>query len=262
MLLSIITVNYNDGSSLRNTVESVLRFKEANNIALEHLVVDGGSTDESLSLLKSFDLPHLRFVSEKDRGIYDAMNKGAKMAQGQFLIFVNSGDLLLNKKIHDLVPMLTRVSTDERLAGVSFDVKYNFKVFSLLIRSREVDLLSPKMPGIHQGILYKKEIFDTFTYSIEYKICGDYDHFSRILRSGLQISPVNETLSLLEAGGISTIKPYLLYKESIFITQKYFDLPSKNLLRLKFGLVKSLVLLVLIYKTSNLLYKIKKYVKW
>jgi glycosyltransferase involved in cell wall biosynthesis len=132
MLLSIITVNYNDGSSLRKTVESVLRFKEANNICLEHLVVDGGSTDESLSLLKSFDLPHLRFVSEKDRGIYDAMNKGAKMAQGQFLIFVNSGDLLLNKKIHDLIPMLSSVTADERLAGVSFDVKYIIILLLLL----------------------------------------------------------------------------------------------------------------------------------
>lgn len=261
MLLSIITVNYNDGSSLRNTVESVLRFKEANDIDLEHVVVDGGSTDASLSLLQSFNLPHLRYISEKDRGIYDAMNKGARMAEGDFLVFINSGDLLLNKKINGLEALLTRTSADKSLAGLSFDVKYNFKVFSLLIKSRAVGLLAPKMPGIHQGIVYKRGIFDAFPYSIDYKICGDYDHFSRILSSGLQISPVNETLSLLEAGGISTLKPYLLYQESVFITKKYFDLPFKNLLLLKIGLIKSLVLLVLIYRSSNLLYKLKKYVK-
>lgn len=86
--ISVITINYNDAKGLRNTIQSVI---SQDYQSIEYIIVDGGSTDESLSVIKEFKIK--KFVSELDNGIYDAMNKGLFMATGEFVIFMNSGDI-------------------------------------------------------------------------------------------------------------------------------------------------------------------------
>lgn len=99
MKLSIITINYNNVNGLQKTLESVFRqtCKE-----FEYIVVDGASEDGSKELLEQFlakaDFP-FRWISEPDNGIYAAMNKGIRMAQGEYLHFLNSGDWLTDEKV-------------------------------------------------------------------------------------------------------------------------------------------------------------------
>lgn len=102
--LSIITINYNNAKGLQKTIESVLgqSFKE-----LEFIIIDGGSTDGSVEVIKRFSGHIDYWVSEKDKGVYHAMNKGIKQANGTYLFFLNSGDCLAsNTVIEETVPAL------------------------------------------------------------------------------------------------------------------------------------------------------------
>ena len=97
MELSIITINWNNASGLEKTMESVIAQSCQN---FEYIVVDGGSSDGSVDIIKNYDnIPNLKWISEKDKGIYNAMNKGIKMASGEYVQFLNSGDSLTDKDV-------------------------------------------------------------------------------------------------------------------------------------------------------------------
>ena len=96
MKLSIITVNYNNLRGLKKTVESV---KNQTYQEFEYLVIDGGSTDGSVAYLKDKEITFDYWVSEPDKGVYQAMNKGIKKATGDYVLFLNSGDHFLNNKV-------------------------------------------------------------------------------------------------------------------------------------------------------------------
>src|ERR1700753_3296637 len=93
MKLSIITINLNNKTGLERTIQSVL---EQSSRDFEFIVIDGLSTDSSVELLQTH-AQQLNYISEKDKGIYDAMNKGIEKASGEFLLFLNSGDYLFEK---------------------------------------------------------------------------------------------------------------------------------------------------------------------
>ena len=87
--LSIITINYNNASGLKQTVNSVVNQSNKN---FEYIIIDGNSTDRSKPIIDSLEFENLKWISEEDSGIYNAMNKGIKRATGDYLLFLNSGD--------------------------------------------------------------------------------------------------------------------------------------------------------------------------
>ena len=93
MKLSIITINYNDAKGLRKTFDSI---KNQTCHEFEYIVVDGGSSDGSQSVIEEYEQYISKWVSEPDNGIYNAMNKGAKMSTGDYMLFLNSGDNLFS----------------------------------------------------------------------------------------------------------------------------------------------------------------------
>ena len=96
MKISVITINYNNAEGLRRTITSVLKQTYGN---LQYLVIDGNSTDDSKAILTQFKQEISYAVSEPDRGIYDAMNKGIRAADGDYLLFLNSGDVFVNDAV-------------------------------------------------------------------------------------------------------------------------------------------------------------------
>ena len=96
MKISIITINYNNIQGLKQTLFSVLE-QDYNNI--EYIVIDGGSTDGSKELLRAKSDELFYWVSERDKGVYNAMNKGIAQSTGDYLIFMNSGDVFFNKHV-------------------------------------------------------------------------------------------------------------------------------------------------------------------
>src|SRR5690554_603900 len=104
--LSIITVNLNNQKGLQSTIESVISQTYQN---FEHIIIDGGSVDNSIEVIKEFESifklkrKQLKWVSERDKGIYNAMNKGIKIANGDYLIFMNSGDTFFSNNTLETV---------------------------------------------------------------------------------------------------------------------------------------------------------------
>ena len=98
--ISIITVNYNNCQGLERTVNSVARQTYTD---VEYIVVDGGSTDKSVDIIKQNENIISFWVSEKDNGIYNAMNKGVSFSHGEYLLFLNSGDYFADKEVLELL---------------------------------------------------------------------------------------------------------------------------------------------------------------
>lgn len=93
--ISVVTVSFNQGRFIRQNIESVLNQGYTN---FEHVIIDGGSTDETISILKEY--PHLNWVSEKDKGQSDGLNKGFRKATGEIIVWINSDDMLAPGALH------------------------------------------------------------------------------------------------------------------------------------------------------------------
>lgn len=200
MKVSVITINYNNLAGLKKTVQSVMQqnCKEA-----EHLIIDGGSADGS----KEFILEHQHlfayWVSEKDKGIYDAMNKGILNAKGTYLLFLNSGDYLYQPGV------LKKVLPELTVAPIVYgDMKID-------IRGK---LKSGYMPDVlsvehmiqdtlwHPVTFVQKQLFlDHGLYSTRYAICGDYDFFFKMLvQKKIRTKHIHQFVSVFAFDGMSS----------------------------------------------------------
>lgn len=166
--ISIITPTYNCGNTIQRTIQSVV---EQNYPNIEYLIIDGGSNDKTAVIVNEFMLKYpsiIKFVSEKDNGIYDAMNKGTKMSSGEWLLYLGGDDYLYDKNV------LTRIFGYFDLS--SYDLIYgNVLHGNGLVGSGEVsrkDLLRMNIP--HQAILYKRaKVIELGGYNLKYSIMAD-----------------------------------------------------------------------------------------
>ena len=175
-LLSIITINYNNAAGLKKTIESVVA---QNFDDYEHIIVDGGSKDGSVDVIKKYEKYISWWCSEKDNGIYNAMNKGIRHANGKYCLFLNSGDWLcdetaLNKvKLshpnEDIIYFNALFVTKE----TSFVIKYPEEITGLFFFSGST--LS------HQNTLIKTSIQQLLPYSDNYRISSDVEFFMNAL---------------------------------------------------------------------------------
>lgn len=158
-MLSIITINLNDKIGLEKTVSSVLNQRK--NCFFEYIVIDGDSTDGSKQVITQYKSNIDIIIVEKDSGIYDAMNKGAKVATGDALLFLNSGDCFIGD-------VLASYISPPAFLNVKY-VNFEKKLVSVKIRNCKTAL-----PNCHQGIIFENKhiLFDT-----HYRICADYKFF-------------------------------------------------------------------------------------
>jgi len=254
--LTVITITYNNLKGLMKTVNSVhSKFCSiAANDQIEHVIVDGGSDDGTIEYcldLKSNSSIPVNFRSERDFGIYDAMNKGVRRSSGDFLVFINAGDEIHQTlNVQKLFDMLEGISSEKSIAGLAFCSEMKFLRSSLLIASRYVDSCSPRMPSVHQSMIYKRSILLDIPYDCLFKVCGDYHNFVQILLSGLKFKAFDMVFSVFYAGGVSSRSPLLLFRESVEISFEFFDLSLIEKLILLFRLAVSLLglqVLLLIY---------------
>ncbi len=253
--ISVITVTLNQIDKLKSTIASIQVFAIHNqHVQIEHVVIDGNSKDGTKEFLIRKKCPYLIYISEKDNGIYEAMNKGVKIARFDYVVFINSGDTVELKNLDfSLIQILKNGLIEDKLAGFSFSVIYNLGIRVRKVISRYVDRFNPKMPGIHQGMLYKRIRLLEMAFDENYNICGDYEQFARMFSNGYHFTPINEIFSTLYAGGISSNRPYKLYLESIYVTQKYFKLGKLYNLKCKMKLIVALTSVQFILLFSNII---------
>jgi glycosyltransferase involved in cell wall biosynthesis len=173
MKLSIITVNKNNAAGLERTIQSVINQTYPN---FEYIIIDGDSTDGSAEVLKKNETKIRYWVSEPDTGIYNAMNKGIQKAQGEYCLFLNSGDYLIDEST--LTTVFDELSHTED-AGIYYTDCMATKYPFIAPKSIEVNYLIVHNLN-HQNSLIKRSLFlEHGLYSEKYRIAADYEFWLR-----------------------------------------------------------------------------------
>lgn len=190
--VSVITVVYNGVSAIERTINNVLKQTYEN---LEYLIIDGGSTDGTLDVIKKYG-NRVKFISEKDKGLYDAMQKGAMLASGEWLIYRNCGDFFFSP---DAVSQIFSTYTD---CGESF-ITANCRYFKSFCYKDKVPSILNKhyfesMPFDHPSTFIRREVQLKHPYSLVYKNSSDYCFFIECLQDGSTYLYKNIIVSLFE----------------------------------------------------------------
>jgi glycosyltransferase involved in cell wall biosynthesis len=176
---SIITICLNASDDLRKTLESISR-QTCDDIEL--IIIDGGSVDGSDAVLEEYSSMINCLVSEPDNGIYDAQNKGIDHAGGDYLFFLNAGDILLDDQLFE---KLAGMSLEADLVYGNIQVKIKGGVGFLKKMPRKLSkafMFNDTIP--HQSVLIKRELFNRIgKYNLDYPIVADYDYFMRAMYS-------------------------------------------------------------------------------
>jgi glycosyltransferase involved in cell wall biosynthesis len=219
MKVSIITVTYNSAATLQDTLESV---KSQDYPDIEHILVDGGSKDGTVSIIRAY--PHVaKYVSEKDDGLYDAINKGIRMSTGDVVGILNSDDFFPNDKvISRMVACLKGNNADAVYGDIAFVRPSNLQRVIRLYSARK---FHPRrfaygfMPP-HPSVYIKRNFYEKYgLYKLDYEIAADYELLIRFLyNKGLKSVYHPETMVYMRTGGVSNkniMSRYTLNKEIV-----------------------------------------------
>jgi glycosyltransferase involved in cell wall biosynthesis len=220
MKISIITVVLNGVKTIERNLDSIASQRDGH-LEIEHIIIDGGSTDGTLKILHQRRNEIEILVSEPDNGLYDAMNKGIRLATGDIIGMLNADDLYANNLVLDDV---SRIFQSQDVDAVFGDLEYfNPKDFTTPIRLyRSAGFTPAKLSNglipAHPTLFLRKSVYEQFgLFKPEYKIAGDFDFIARIFKNGeLRYVYVRRVLTRMQIGGISTRgirSTYLLNKE-------------------------------------------------
>lgn len=186
--ITVITVAFNESDSVRYTIESVINQTYGN---IEYIVIDGGSLDGTLNILSEYIDDIDLLVSEKDNGVYDAMNKGLNLATGEWVIFMNAGDAFFDNDV------LSNLSCEFNEADLIYsDILFsNGKIFECEINKDRI---------VHQALIYKKKLHKEFgLYVVNNNITAS-DFFFFMLCRGKTWKKVNFIIAKFTLGGASS----------------------------------------------------------
>ena len=214
MKVTVVTAVLNDAGHIEQTILSVI---SQTDIEIEYIIVDGGSKDGTLELIGKYKDKISLLISESDRGVYDAMNKGIKYSTGDFVYFLNSGDVLLNPSI------LSKIKFEDvnvRNTIIYGNVVVAYGNIEALEKPRPFFNSKMKFKGIgicHQSMFFPGELIRNEKYDLSYNIAADYDLAYRLWRKGTEFLYKDITIAKYDWGkGISS-NPYKLldvYREN------------------------------------------------
>ena len=214
MRYSIITINYNNREGLELTIKSVINQTSKD---FEYIVIDGGSTDGSVDIIKQ-NADHINYwVSEKDKGVYNAMNKGIAQAKGDYLVFMNSGDCFHTP---DVLALMSDYQEDiicgKVLKGnVTIPSGHHKPTITL------VDLMRGSLP--HQAMFIKRELMQKRPYDENYKILSDWKFcIQALVFDNCTFRNSDVIVADYDISGISTNSNGLLAKEREIILKELF----------------------------------------
>ena len=211
---TIISVVFNAVDDVRRTIDSVIHQKYQN---FEYIIVDGGSTDGTLKVLKEYsESGVLRYISEPDNGIYDAINKGGALASGEFINVIMMGDYHEHRfldKNNDHLKNYDFSYSGCKCIKLSGEIKLNYcsPIKSIL------DVTG--MPFAHNTLVVKRDICLKFPYSVRYKYAADFDFVCALIANNTPGVSIPECLSSYEVGGVGN--SFESVYETFVIMKKY-----------------------------------------
>lgn len=240
-LISIVTPSFNSEKTIEECIQSIKKHADAD---IEHIVIDGCSTDNTISILKSHENAYrLRWISEKDNGIADAMNKGFRMSQGLFIAWIDA-DNYYNAEI--LKTIIEKIKTDEadiycgyvEIVDKGTVTKVHKPVFPFSFK-KSLTMSTSGIP-VQPGVFFKKKLFDTVGgFDTTYRVAGDYDFWVKVLKLQPKISYIEKTFGFYrkeDTGASQSLKGiWNGYKEMLKIGSKHGQtFYGKILLTLKY----------------------------
>jgi glycosyltransferase involved in cell wall biosynthesis len=199
-LITVVTVVFNGAKILEETIKSVIN-QNYNNV--EYIIIDGGSTDGTLDILRKYQNIIDYWVSEPDNGIYDAMNKGIDLANGKWINFMNAGDIFLNSNV------IKNIFFGQHFKNIQI-IYGNHKVRGKndrirLAKKGKVKNLWQGSQFCHQATFIAVDFHKCFPYNLHTKIVADFEFFYRAWKSKASFLDCRETICLFEAGGVSDV---------------------------------------------------------
>lgn len=199
MKISIITVCYNAEKTIEDTIKSVL---DQTYDDYEYIIVDGKSNDNTLNIINNYlNNNHIKLISEKDKGLYDAMNKGINNATGDIIATINSDDVLYDKNIFSTVINNYDDKTDIIYGDILYcDNNLDKTIRNYISGDKNSDYWCPAHPSMY----VRKNVFNKLgQYNIDYKICADYDFMVRCNKNNISFKYVKQYFVKMRYGGTS-----------------------------------------------------------
>ena len=240
-VISVVTVVYNGGTVLEATIRSVL---EQEYPAIEYIIVDGGSSDNTKVVLQKYSDRNTQWVSEPDNGIYDAMNKAVRMVSGEWVIFMNAGDTFYSRDT--LSALFSEVSTDAYAPyGVLYGDRCNiYHDRQKIIPASDIESIEKHMPFCHQAALTRTELLTNMPFDTRYRLGADYDFFLKTYHKGILFKKIDACIANYEAEqGVSSVLLRQAVKESLqlrFNRNPLHWIPRYLLFHLRYTISKTL----------------------
>lgn len=220
-MISVITIVKNDLSGLQKTYASLLTQGRG---TYSWVIVDSLSTDgtyEWIHSLGQLSFP-MKYIYEKDSGVYDAMNKGVLNSGSNYCIFMNAGDIFFDEKTLSVISGATKSNSDVYYGHSVIQFQ---KKMQISRKARDAKkYIMHGLPGMHQSTVYSTEVIRRLPYDIKYRICGDYHMAAQLFVSGCRYEIIDHYLSVFGTEGLSTKHPFLLFKESMRVQRKILKL--------------------------------------
>ena len=217
---SIITVTYNAEAVLEDTIQSVISQTYHH---VEYIIVDGASKDGTLSIIDRYRDRITRIVSEPDKGLYDAMNKGITMAQGKFALFLNSGDIFHQ----DAANFVRKLKMQKDNVMITGDALLDFGDGHKIKRSAKPGwYIYHSLPASHQAIFFPVSGLKKWRYDLEYKVSSDYALAAKMYKAGYAFKKLNGLVSEFSMGGVSTTNNMELCADAKKVQRQILHVPG------------------------------------
>lgn len=221
--VSIITVVYNNVQTIEQTIQSVLNQTYPN---IEYIILDGGSTDGTVEVIRRYLDRIAIFISEKDEGLYDAMNKGIGLASGEIVGILNSDDTYDASAVSCVVENFRNQRVDVLYGNV---LMMDGTIATKMYDCSDIEELWYRMAIPHPATFVKKEIYVKYgTFDTQYQIAADYDLMLRFYSKGVRFWHIDNVLTYFRLGGVSFSKVGVCTEEGRAISNKYIKYCDKK----------------------------------
>lgn len=247
-LISIITVVFNGSKTLEQTIQSVINQSYQN---IEYIIIDGGSTDGTISIIKKYEKHISNWISEADKGLYDAMNKGIAMAKGELIGMINSDDWYELDAVKIIVDTYVDNPDKRIFHGDRFDIDNEGNRRKYKFNKSKFKFLYFSMTYNHPSMFIHKDVYTVYKYNIEFKSISDYEFVLKVFLKNSDffcyvpltyvnyrldgISAKQSLISEIKEGSNARLNAGLKYHHVlVFIVLKFIRSILRNVFRIKY----------------------------